>query len=155
MNTPNSRPNQILPTVDQLKDQAKRLRGELQQRGTTMNHAGSLELLAHQLGYRDWNTLHAAAGNGPASGPPVQLGERVAGTYLGHGFTGKVIAVDHRPTTGRYRVTFQFDEAVDVIRFEGMSAFRKRVSCFLGGDRQTVEKTSDGNPQLRLDPTVK
>jgi hypothetical protein len=47
-----------------LKQQAKRLRTSLADRGVEVTHSEALELLAHQHGARDWNTLVAA-------GPPV------------------------------------------------------------------------------------
>ena len=57
--------------------------------GVPVGHSRSLELLAHQYGYRDWNTLHARAGNQPARSP-VAPGDRVAGHYLGQSFDGMV-----------------------------------------------------------------
>ncbi len=139
----------ILPTLPALKDQAKRLRAQLQLSGTQIGHGQSLELLAHQHGYRDWNTLHAAVGNRPPDAP-VQLGQRVCGTYLGQPFEGEVLGVQSLVHSDRHRVTLVFDDAVDVITFEGMSNFRKRVSCTIGADGRTLEKTSNGCPHLVL-----
>jgi catechol 2,3-dioxygenase-like lactoylglutathione lyase family enzyme len=42
------------------KQQAKRLRTSLAERGTEVTHSEALELVAHQYGARDWNTLAAA-----------------------------------------------------------------------------------------------
>ncbi len=139
----------LLPSIDVLKNQAKRLRADLNAGGTPIGHSRSLEILAHQHGYKDWNTLYAAAGNRPPA-CPVGLGQKVAGTYLGQPFKGEVIAVQSLAGSGRFRVTFDFDQAVDVVTFDSFSAFRKRVSCVIGRDGRTVEKTSDGQPQLRL-----
>ena len=139
-----------LPTIHALKDQAKRLRQSLEQTGTTVTHSRSLELLAAQLGFKDWNTLHAAAGNGPG-GPPVTVDQRVSGHYLGHPFQATVLGVRTQHPGNRYRVVFRFDNPVDVVRFEGMSALRQRVTAVIGDDGKTVEKTSDGQPHLRLD----
>ncbi len=138
-----------LPPLDALKAQAKRLRAGLATNGTEINHAKSLELLARQYGYRDWNTIHAAVGNQPPS-CPVSIGEHVQGQYLGQAFAGEVIGVQVLTQAGRYRVIFNFDEAVDVVTFEGFSNFRKRVSCVIDQRGVTAEKTSDGRPQLRL-----
>ena len=42
------------------KQQAKRLRTSLAERGVEVTHSEALELVAHQHGARDWNTLAAA-----------------------------------------------------------------------------------------------
>ncbi len=139
-----------LPSLDDLKDQAKRLRDTLGRQGTAINHSKALELIAGQYGFRDWNTLMAAVGNRPHV-RSYSIGDQVIGHYLGQMFTGTIIAVQtliHAP--GRYRVTFDFDEAVDVITFESWSAFRKRVTCTLDEEGRTAEKTSDGRPHMVL-----
>jgi len=132
---------------DDLKAQAKRLRDTLSAQGKPVSHSEALELVAKQLGYRDWNTLHAAVGNRPA--PPLTLGDRVRGTYLGQPFDGDVIGVQSL-TGGRVRVTLEFDDPVDVVKFDSFSAFRKRVSATVNADGRTAERTSDGKPQLEL-----
>ena len=137
-----------LPSIDELKTQAKRLRARLGEDGHEVGHSKALELIAQQYGYRDWNTLHAAVGN--RERPPVTLGARVAGRYLGQSFAGEVIAVADLNGSGRYRVTLQFDEPVDVVTFDSFSAFRRRVTCTIGRDGRTAEKTSNGRPHLEL-----
>jgi hypothetical protein len=143
-------PSPKLPSLDVLKDQAKRLRDTLNRQGTVVNHSKALELIAGQYGFRDWNTLMGTIGNRP----PVRtyaIGEQVIGHYLGQMFTGTIIAVQTLTNAhGRYRVTFDFDEPVDVITFESWSAFRKRVTCTLDEDGRTVEKTSNGQPHMVL-----
>ena len=142
--------NQTGPTtprsLDDLKAQAKRLRAALAEDGDFISHSEALELLAKQLGFRDWNTLHAAIGNRPA---PLQLGDRIAGAYLGQPFEGEIIAVEAL-SGGRRRITIDFDEAVDVVTFESFSAFRKRVTAVIDEDGKSAEKTSDGRPQMEL-----
>ena len=83
-------------------------------------------------------------------GPPVAIGERVTGAYLGLPFAGKVTGVSTLSQPDRFRVSLDFDEAVDVVRFEGLSNFRKRVSAVIGLDGRSPEKTSNGRPQLEL-----
>jgi len=139
-----------LPSLDVLKDQARRLRDTLGRQGTVVNHSKALELVAGQYGFRDWNTLMGAIGNRQ----PVRnysIGEQVTGHYLGQMFSGTIIAVQALTSVhGRYRVTFDFDEPVDVITFESWSAFRKRVTCTLDEQGRTVEKTSNGQPHMML-----
>jgi len=143
-------PSIPLPSIEALKAQAKRLRGRLAADGKTIGDSESLELLACQYGYRDWNTLHAAARKGPPRSP-VKLGSKVCGRYLGQPFQGDVIGIKALAPPGRYRVTLHFDEAVDVVTFDSFSAFRQRVTCTIDQSGRTAEKTSDGWPHLQLD----
>src|SRR3990170_3891468 len=53
------------------KDQAKRLRTSLADRGIAVTHSDALELVAHQHGARDWNTLAAEPRRDPE---PRKLG---------------------------------------------------------------------------------
>jgi len=138
-----------LPSIDQLKQQAKNLRNKLNEEAQNTSHSQSLEIVARQYGFRDWNTLYASAGNS-APRPILSVGDRVQGTYLGQKFKADVLSVQFHPVTNRTRVTFDFDEAVDVVSFDSFSAFRKRVSCFLKNDGTTAEKTSNGSPQMVL-----
>lgn len=138
------------PTLETVKLRARRLRAELTAAGTAIGHGRSLELMAHMHGYKDWNTFRAALATRP-SGAPVLPGQRVSGRYLGHSFEGEVTGVQDLAKSGKYRVTCQFDRPVDVVAFEGMSNLRRRVTCVIGGDGTTVEKTSNGQPHLSLD----
>lgn len=138
-----------LPNVDELKAQAKRLRTAIPAiDGKALGHSKALELIARQHGYRDWNTLHAAAGNG--SNVPLSLGDRVIGDYLHQAFSGEVISVARLGLSGRYRVTIKFDEPVDVVTFDSFSAFRSRVTVVVDENGVTSAKTSDGNPHMRV-----
>jgi catechol 2,3-dioxygenase-like lactoylglutathione lyase family enzyme len=47
-------------TIEQAKQMAKRLRTSLEARDHQVPHSTALELVAHQLGYKDWNTAAAA-----------------------------------------------------------------------------------------------
>jgi hypothetical protein len=139
-----------IPSVQSLKSQARRLRAKLESEGHAITHSASLEVVAHQLGYKDWNVLHAAAGNGQNTAP-LYIGERVSGTYLGQYFAGEVIGITRLQSAGRNRVTFHFDEPVDVVSFASFSNFRQRVSCTLDENFKTAEKTGNGVPHMRLD----
>lgn len=146
-----TRGSTTLPSLDALKDQAKRLRSRLACEGETIGHSRSLELIAAQYGYRDWNTLHAAVGNRPPFNPWM-LGSRVKGHYLGQPFKGEILGVQALMTQpGRYRLTMKFDAPVDVVTFESFSAFRQRVVATVDETGRTVERTSNGLPQLELE----
>ena len=139
-----------LPSLEVLKDQARRLRDTLGRQGTAINHSKALELIAGQHGFRDWNTLMGVIGNKPPA-RSYNIGDQVIGHYLGQMFTSRIIAVQTLTSAhGRTRVTFDFDEAVDVITFDGWSAYRKRVTCTLDSEGRTVEKTSNGVPHMVL-----
>lgn len=47
-------------TITTLKSSARALRAELAETGVVITHGRSLELVARQLGYHDWNTAIAA-----------------------------------------------------------------------------------------------
>jgi len=138
-----------LPSLDALKAQAKRLRATFGAQGNPIGHGQALELLAHQHGYKDWNTFHAAIGNRPPP-TPVAIGDRVRGHYLGQAFNAEVIGVQALSSVDKFRITLNFDEAVDVVTFESFSAYRKRVTCTIDRAGRTAEKTSDGRPHLQL-----
>lgn len=139
--------NGVIPSLDALKSQAKELRKSLTWEGRDVSHGQALELVAKSHGFRDWNTLHAAVGNAPR--PPVQIGQIVEGRYLGQEFTGEVLGVQVL-SEGRYRVTFDFAEAVDVVTFDSFSNFRKRVSKVLDSSGRSYDRTSDGQPHIVL-----
>lgn len=140
-----------LPSLDTLKDQAKRLRARFADEAQPVSHSRALELIAAQYGFRDWNTLHAAVGNRPPFNPWM-LGSRVRGTYLGQPFDAEVIGVQALTTQpGRYRMTMHFDTPVDVVTFDSFSAFRQRVNCTVDETGRTLEKTSNGRPHLELE----
>lgn len=137
-----------LPTIAEAKAQARRLRDRLRAEGTEIAHAKSLELLAQQHGFRDWNTFHAAIGNRPPEG--FTPGGRVRGRYLGQAFEATVIGVE-MPRPGWYRLDLDLDEAVDVVTFDSFSNFRKRIRGTIGPSGVSRERTSDGVPHLELD----
>ncbi len=139
-----------LPSLDALKQQAKHLRAGLDEDGDFLTHSESLELIAKQHGFRDWNTLHAAIGNRP----PVKrfdLGGRVKGSYLGQPFTGEIVALRTMPPD-HLRIVLHFDEPVDVVTFDSFSAYRSRVSALINREGVTAEKTSNGLPQMIVEP---
>ena len=140
--------NTQLPSAAQAKDQAKRLRTKMAEDGTSIGHAKSLELVAHQHGFRDWNTMFAAIGNGPPKG--WAIGDKVSGTYLSQPFTGHVVSISIM-RTGWFRLELHLDEAVDVVTSDGFSNFRSRIRGVIGPKGHSVERTSDGQAHLQID----
>jgi hypothetical protein len=140
--------NTHLPSAAQVKDQAKRLRIKMAEDGETIGHANSLELVAHQHGFRDWNTMLAAIGNGPPTG--WVIGDKVSGTYLSQPFTGQVASISITKP-GWFRLELHLDEAIDVVKFDGFSNFRTRIRGVIGPKGHSVERTSDGQAHLQID----
>ncbi|MEF2553912.1 glyoxalase superfamily protein [Aurantimonas sp. A2-1-M11] len=136
-------------TATDYKAQARRLRAGLADGGHELTHSASLELVARQHGFRDWNTLSAQAARS-RSVAELTIGSPVAGRYLGHDFTGELIALHALSRSGRYRATIHFDAPVDVVAFDSFSAFRRRVTVTIDGAGATAEKTSDGRPHMQL-----
>lgn len=135
-------------SLEDLKQQAKSVRRSLDHSGQVISHSRSLEVIAHQYGYRDWNTLYAALGN--RSPTPLQIGQIVSGTYLGQKFSGEIIALRMIAGGQNYRVTVRFEEPVDVVTFDSFSAFRRQVNATIDQYGRTIEKTSNGAPQMVL-----
>lgn len=140
-----------LPTIDELKLQAKRLRQAMAERGNAIAHGAALELVAQSHGLRDWNTASALAAR-PNTRPTarLQIGDAVSGRYLDQPFTGKILALSTEQG-GLYKITLHFDEPVDVVTFPSFSAFRQRVNAQIDAAGVSPRKTSNGLPQLVLD----
>lgn len=137
-----------LPSVSELKAQAKRLRAALSAKGQSVSHSQSLELLSAQYGFRDWNTACAAASL--RSQQQFALGDRVTGVYMGQVFNGEIRGLSRLGDSRHLRVTLQFDAPVDVVTFESFSNHRNRVTCVIGEDGVALKKTSNGEPYLKM-----
>ncbi len=135
-------------TVQQAKEQAKRLRAQLVASGTVIGHGQSLEVLAQQRGFRDWNTMHAAIET--RSLHPWAAGDRVQGTYLAQPFTAVVISAQEQDP-GWTRVHLELDAAVDVVTSDHFSNYRKRIRGTVGPKGYSAERTSNGQPQLQIE----
>ena len=138
----------MLPPRAALKDQARRLRATMADGGTALSHSAALEAIARQWGYRDWNTLSAAAPDEVAT-PRWQVGQRVTGHYLGQAFVGRIKSAA-QASGGFWRLVLVFDEAVDVATSARISNFRRQVPCTINGQGITAERTSDGQPHVVL-----
>ena len=138
-----------LPSRDNLKEQAKRLRSALAAKGEKVGHSKALELVAQQHGYRDWNTLYAALGNGPQR-LVLALGDAVMGSYLKQRFEGEIVSITAL-SKGRREVTILFERPVDVVAFDSFSAYRQRVTAIIDDQGRAFAKTSDNIPHLVID----
>ncbi|MBL8575822.1 MAG: hypothetical protein JNK47_01225 [Mesorhizobium sp.] len=135
-------------TREQAKQRAQAIRADHAARNAAISHSAALEKVAMELGYRDWNTASARLSNLPEV--PLQVGDRVAGTYLKMPFAGRVLGVREVYGGGSYEITLQFDTPVDVVSFDSFSAFRSRVTATIGSDGVSTAKTSDGHPHMRV-----
>lgn len=132
--------------IDGYKTQARRLRVQLADSGTAINHAQALEMVAQQHGAPDWNTLRATADTMPT----LTVGSRVQGCYMGQPFTGYVHGLLRMGPAGHRRITLQFDAAVDVVKFDSFSSYRQRVTAVIDPTGRSLEKGSDGEPHLKV-----
>jgi len=137
------------PSAATLKAEAKALRTERALGGDPISHGAALEAVARAHGYRDWNTAAAVLPDRVAS--PVQVGQRVKGTYLGNAFTGLVIGVNLLSSMQHYEVTVKADQPIDVSKSKLMGPImRHRLRSTVDLQGVSVSHTSDGEPHLRL-----
>ena len=135
------------PSIQTLKSEAKALRLERAAAGTPLAHGAALEEMARQHGYRDWNTASATLPERVAI--PVQVGQRVTGTYLSRPFDGLVVAMKLLADMQHYEMTVRFDKPVNVSRFD-WPIERQRVTATIGLDGISLSHTSDGEPHMRV-----
>lgn len=136
-----------LPTAAQAKALAKRLRAKMSGDGSSLGHAQSLERIAHQYGFRDWNTMSAAIAKAPQHA--WMIGDRVTGEYLSQPFKAHILSVSETDP-GWYQVELQLEAAVDVVTSEHFSNHRKRIRGVIGPKGHSTERTSDGAPHLQV-----
>lgn len=138
-----------MPTIEDLKSQAKRLRASLSG-SNPLSHSQALEAVARQHGYKDWNTIHAACGNAPP-GPPWHIGQVVTGAYLGKPVRGTIKSVREMAEGRMFRISLDLDQPVNVSAFDSFDVMRRRLSATVTREGETVEKITGGTPQLKLD----
>lgn len=143
----------FVPPLGTLKQQAKRMRTDLTENGISVTHSKSLEMLAHQYGFKDWNGLYAAAQTNSIF-QTLRVGQTVNGVYLGQTFTGEVIGLQKLSAGGRYQLSLQLDEPIDVVTFDSFSNMRRRIVCRVDEGGVSAEKTSNGQPQMVLGGVV-
>ena len=132
-----------------MKNEARQLRADIKRVALIpITHSQSLEAVAKKYGQRDWNTLRALSSTQVK--PVFAAGDRVRGVYLGQPFQGKINTAQS-VAPRQWRITIDFDEAVDVVSFDSFSAFRKRVTAVVDDRGVTEETTSDGTPHVDVD----
>ncbi|MEO6012339.1 MAG: glyoxalase superfamily protein [Devosia sp.] len=136
------------PSIQTLKSEAKALRAERVLTGTPLGQGQALEEIARQHGYRDWNTASAALPERVVV--PLQVGQRVAGTYLSQPFAGLLIGMQLLADMQHYEVTVKFDKPVNVSKFESMVHLRHRVRATIGLNGISRAHTSYGEPHMRI-----
>jgi len=135
------------PSIQTLKSEAKALREERARDGAPINHGQALEEISRRHGYRDWNTASATLPERIVI--PVQVGQRVKGTYLSRPFAGLVVAMKLLADMQHYEVTVKFDRPVNVSKFS-WPIERQRVTATIGLDGVSLARTSDGEPHMRV-----
>jgi len=136
------------PSIQTLKTEAKALREERALSPNPLSHGAALEEIARRHGYRDWNTASAALPERVTV--PVQIGQRVKGTYLSRPFAGMVIAMRLLPDMAHFEVTVKFDKPVNVSKFASMVHERQRVTATVDVHGVSPARTSDGEPHMRV-----
>lgn len=137
------------PSTTTLKAEAKALRAERALAGRPLGHGAALEEVARAHGYRDWNTASAALPERVAC--PVQVGQRVKGTYLGTPFMGLVIGVNLLSSMQHYEVTVKADKPIDVSKSALIGPIlRHRLRSTVDLNGVSLTHTSDGEPHLRI-----
>jgi len=137
-----------LPNIPQLKNEATQLRDRQVKIGNPISLSKSLELLAHNYGYADWNTLCARA---KTQVRIYVVDQRVSGTYLGQKFTGSIKKLQSGPPGQLQMATILFDQPVNVIKFEGMQNLRRRVRVLIDAFGKCPDKSGNGRPIIVFD----
>lgn len=134
-------------SIQTLKAEARSLREERATAGTPLGQGQALEEVARRHGYRDWNTASAALPERPAV--PLQVGQRVQGTYLGRPFAGMLIGMQLLADMRHYEVTVKFDKPVNVSKFD-WPIERQRVRATVDIHGVSLAHTSDGEAHMRI-----
>jgi len=133
-------------TRDQAKARAKAIRARFATENQHISYSAALERVAAEQGYANWNVMSSRLSNTPEV--PVQVGDRVEGSYLKQPFSGTIAAVKNIGQGTAFEISIDFDTPVDVVEFESFSNFRRRVSTKIKPGGVSFNKTSDGVPQM-------
>ena len=126
-------------TLENLKRQARRLRDHFAEKNIEISHSASLEALAKQHGYKDWNVLSALAKRLSENPAWPALDDKITGSYRGHTFTGKILKIKTAPLANTRGYTIRFDEAIDVVTSKHFTNFRQQINCILDQTLSSVD----------------
>ena len=146
-----------LPSRAHVKQMAGRLRSALKARSIDVGYSMSLELLAQQFGFRNWNILSsklpddsAASDDGAEAKPllfPVMVGQRFEGRYKGTSFACTLLGIT-LTRNGLAKVVLHLDVPLDVVTFESFSSHRTRLQMII--DPEGYSCTALGKPDGRF-----
>lgn len=137
------------PSTATLKSEARALREARALAATPISHGAALEEVAKRHGYRDWNTASAALPDRAVS--PLQVAQRVKGTYLGQPFTGLMLGVHMLADMSHFEITVKLDRPVDVSRSKLLGPIlRQRLRATVDLRGISPAQTSDGQPHMRI-----
>lgn len=137
------------------KHQARRLRQALSEEGIAISHGKALDLVARQSGKRDWNTLAANGSKVEAASvhddtAPYRVGQRITGLFHTTPFDARIIAVKETIKPELWRITLQFDPAIDVAVSPNLSMLRRRVTAVVGTDGKSRRLTGSETGGIAL-----
>ncbi|KAB2670433.1 hypothetical protein F9K77_10530 [Ochrobactrum sp. LMG 5442] len=137
------------------KHQARRLRQALSEEGIAISHGKALDLVARQSGTRDWNTLAANGSKVDAASiqdetAPYRVGQRITGLFHTTPFDARIIAVEETIKPELWRITLQFDPAIDVVVSPNLSMLRRRVTAVVGTDGKSRRLTGSETGGIAL-----
>lgn len=147
----------MTPSIDDAKSMARRLRAALDPRGLAASHSDALELVAAQLGFRDWNTAHAALGSDEAGAArfvhaiPVMLSlDEAKSRAFYRDFLGFEIAFEHRfaPDMPAYIAFRRGPVELHLSPHRGDAASRSAIFVWMTGledYRRELETRSEGH----------
>ncbi|MDT4845158.1 hypothetical protein D3C80_491000 [compost metagenome] len=128
------------------KHQARRLRQALGEEGINISHGKALDLVARQSGTRDWNTLAAQDVKAEATrvednAAPYRVSQRVSGMFHTTAFEARIIGVEETIKPDLWRITLQFDPAINVAVSPNLSMLRRRFTVVVGADGKSRRLT--------------
>nr|WP_196107858.1 MULTISPECIES: glyoxalase superfamily protein [unclassified Ochrobactrum] len=137
------------------KHQARRLRQALSEEGIAISHGKALDLVARRYGTRDWNTLAANGSKVEAASvqddtAPYRVGQRITGLFHTTPFDARIIAVEETIKPELWRITLQFDPAIDVAVSPNLSMLRRRVTAVVGTDGKSRRLTGSETGGIAL-----
>ncbi|MDR6433823.1 glyoxalase superfamily protein [Brucella pseudogrignonensis] len=142
-------------TTTDFKHQARRLRQALGEEGINISHGKALDLVARQSGTRDWNTLAANSANietpkVEGDKAPYRISQRVSGMFHSTAFEARIIGVEETIKPDLWRITLQFDPAINVAVSPNLSMLRRRFTFVVGADGKSRRLTGSESGGITL-----